>query len=555
MRYLLSRWHVAPSRKFQAIAIVSILVLLGLALKPVAQTNANILDTPANEPAKPQAKTTARILQRQEQTRQIRVENFDLTQFPIASRNEYHWRHLLWTTALVEPQEPFVAAALNQILSLTTRKDLSPVETRTVDMAMKVSTQLYLSDPEFYGLVGQRFLETIEQSPDPEWVAVALSGLKKGKMSATELQRLSVLVKARFPNWATNVFLQTTLQEIADGSTPPSVPPLKELLNWAIAPQQLHLYVLCRPDRRVVCRAVLKDRQGEFVRQEKRLWSVPLLLESIHSLGWNFTRGQTPQGIFRIEGTVPQEDDEFFRAYGQFPLVKLFVPFEQGAKQFLPGQAGAFSGSLASYTAMLPPSWRTYRPMQQSYWAGKAGRGLFRIHGSGESTDFFRGKDKNFSQSYDWNPTIGCLSAKELYSDQGKLLQADMPQILQTLEMTGGKNFAGYVVVVDVPSNEKDPVSLDTIQGAIVSHSASTSSKSAKQIARSKPLAGESKSAALLNKSVNSIRTSRQYMNKLVLSLDRLGKSAPVDNEKAPTKLSQDPQTNPETSKPFPIAY
>jgi len=467
MRLTPPRSRFVPKRKLEAIVVVALLAVVGWSIKPPIRTNADSLDTFPTQEKKIQATTTARILQRQKQTRQIRAENYDLERFPITASNENHWRHLLWTTAVVEPRETFVAEALNQILKLSTRASLSSVEAKTVDQAMKVGTQLYLSDPDFYGSIGQRFVETIEQSPEPEWVAVAMSGLAKGKFSTPELIRLSGAVKSRFPGWSTNVYLQTTMQEIADSATPQPLPPLKELLNWEIAPQQLHLYVLCRDDRRVLCRAVLKDQNGKFVRQGKELWSVSLLLESIHELGWNFTRGQTPQGIYRLEGTVSQPDDEFFRAYGQFSLVNLFVPFESGAKAFLPNQPGRFVGNLADYTALLPPGWRDYRPMQQTFWAGKAGRGLFRIHGSGESVDFFRGKDKTVPESYNWNPTIGCLSARELYNEKGQLIQADMPRVLQALRQVGGKDFKGYLVVVNVPADEAKPISLPAIESAL----------------------------------------------------------------------------------------
>lgn len=460
---------LARPRTVKAIAAASALILLGLAIKPAPRSNAGILDTPATVQKQPQATSSARVLQRQQQVRQIRPDNFDLERFPLQKTNESHWRHLLWTTAVVEPQEAFVAAALNKILAQTVRPDLSDTEKAIVDMAMKVGTQLYLSDPNFYGSIGQRFLETIDQSTDPEWVAVSLSGLAKGGMVATELQRMGNQVKSRFPGWTTNVFLQTTLQEIDDATTPQPLPPLRDLLTWTIAPQQLHLYVLCRPNRRILCQAILKDRSGEFVKQNGQLWSVPLLLESIHGLGWNFTRGQTPQGVYRIEGTVSQHNDEFFRAYGQFPLVNLFVPFEPGARQFIPGRPGAFKGSLEDYQALLPPSWRSYRPIQQTYWAGRSGRSLFRIHGSGESPDFFSGKDKNYPNSYEWNPTIGCLSALELYSDRGQLLKSDMPKILRTLQTAGGRNFSGYLMVVDVPADGKDPISLEAVQSEIAS--------------------------------------------------------------------------------------
>lgn len=557
MRRMFSPRRLGSKRKFEAIATITLVVMLGLAIKPSAQTKAGSLDTPPTQVKKPQATSSARVLQRQKQERQIRPENYDLERFAVNANTENHWRHLLWTTAVIEPRETFVAEALNQILMMTVRPGLSNSQVRTVDQAMKVGTQLYLSDPNFYGSLGQRFVDIVEQSRDPEWVAVALSTLVKGKVSITELTRLSELAKSRFPGWSTNVYLQTTLQEIADTADSQSLPPLKDLLEWEIAPRQLHLYVLCRSDRRVLCRTVLKDRNGQFVRQQDELWSVPLLLESIHSLGWNFTRGQTPQGIFRIEGTVPQPDDEFFRAYGQFPLVNLYVPFEAGAKQFLHQRSGAFSGSLADYQAMLPTSWQGYRPIQQSFWAGKAGRGLFRIHGSGEAVDFFRGKDKAVPESYNWNPTIGCLSARELYNEKGQLIHADMPKILKTLRMVGGNNFTGYLIVVDVPGEDTEPVSLQQIEDALRPSTKKLSnrgqrSKQQRQLSKAQKAqrVAALRSATLLQKSVASSRQIQQQVKKLSDHLDRLGEMRAVSQ--APVKPSK---TSSAEIDPLPIAY
>ena len=193
---------------------------------------------------------------------------------------------------------------------------------------------------------------------------------------------------------------------------------------------------------------------------------MPLLLQSIHGIGWNFNRGETPQGIYRIEGVVPQSNDKFFRAYGQFSLVKLFLPFESGVRKFLPKGKGRFKEPITAYLALLPPSWRRYFPIQQSYWAGKIGRSLIRIHGSGEAPNFFS-KNGRYSDSYNWNPTIGCLSALELYDEAGKLQQADMDKLLYALNVAGGRNFAGYMIVVEIPSSSKTPISVTEIEEKI----------------------------------------------------------------------------------------
>ncbi|MBW4522377.1 MAG: hypothetical protein KME16_22210 [Scytolyngbya sp. HA4215-MV1] len=428
----------------------------------------------------PQATAAARIDQLEKQIRQIRASNFDLSRFPVTPVNEKHWRNILWTTAVVAPQEAFVADTITRIVGMTEHSGLSQPQMRTIDAAMQVGTQLYLSDPALYANIGQQFFQTIERSPDPEWVAMALSGLAKSGLSPEEVGRLSVRVRQRFPKWDQNIYLYTTLREAANLLKPAAVPPLTDLLNWTIAPQQIHLYVICQPDRGVLCRAVLKDRQGNFARQNGQLWSMPLLLRSIHGLNWNFVRGQTPQGIYRMEGVVSQPDNEFFRAYGQFPLVNLYVPLEPGAREFLPGKPGGFRGNLSSYQALLPTSWRNYFPLQQSYWAGRIGRSLFRIHGSGEAPDFFKGKERFPQDSYNWNPTIGCLSALELYDQTGTLQQADMPKLLNALRMLGGNQFSGYLVVVEIPGEPGLPISMAQIEAAVAGKRVATRNQTSK---------------------------------------------------------------------------
>lgn len=400
----------------------------------------------------PDATAAARIAQKEKQTRQILPENYDLERYPVTDANVKHWRNMLWTTGIVSPKTAFVAEAVDRILALANRSGLSSGQERVVQMAMQIGTQLYLTGDPVFNNLRSRFANIITQSRDSEWVAMSLSALQQGGATAADLNPWLDYVQKRFPRWADDPILYTTLRDVELSFQPLATPPLQDLLSWEIAPNQPHLFVFCQPNRRVLCQTILRDAQGKFLRTtDGSLWSVPLLLESIHRLDWNFSRGRTPQGIYRIEGEVPQPDLEFFRAYGQFGLVNLFAPRESGVKSFLPGKPGTIP-NLPTYKALLPPSWQNYFPIQQSYWAGKLGRGLFRIHGSGEAPDFFNGKAMP-PDSYDWNPTLGCLSALEIYDGSGRLVQSDMPKILNALQQVGGRNFSGYLVVVDVPNN------------------------------------------------------------------------------------------------------
>jgi hypothetical protein len=426
--------------------------------------------TPPIRAYKPKATVNARNTQILDQQQKSNPSRFDLQKYPVTESNAGHWQDSLWAIGVLAIEEPYAVQAIENILQMTTATNLSDPQKGIIDMAMQVGVELYTLKPAIYGKLQPYFLRTINFSDDSQWVALSLSAISNTSSNTdlNQLSKLKLTVQQRFPNWSQDLHLRETLQNFdSDRKTsknPTTIPNLADLLKWKVAPQQSHMYVFCRPNRDVLCLTVIKDRNGKFLKQGKQLWSAPLLLQSLRNLDWYFTNGRTPQGLYRMEGVSLQPDDDFFHAYGQFSLVNLFVPFEDGANTFLPNQKGKFTGNLQAYQALLPPSWRTYAPIQQTFWAGNVGRSLFRIHGSGAAIDFFRNKDKVVNpQNFNWNATLGCLSALEIYDDRGSLIKADMPKILDALNTVGKGKIDGYLIVVDVPSPSGEPVTLDEV--------------------------------------------------------------------------------------------
>jgi hypothetical protein len=426
--------------------------------------------TPPIRTYQPKATASARDAQILDQQQKAHPNRFDLKKYPLTESNASHWQESLWAIGVLAPEQDYALQALEKVLQLTTAANLTDPQKGIIDTAIQVSTQLYTLKPAVYSKLKSHFLRTIDYSNDPQWVAISLAAIAKSavypsaNISPIQIDKLQIKVQQRFPNWSEDLHLRTTINNIQSErqlAKKIPIPSLTDLLKWQIAPQQAHMYVLCRPNRDILCLSVLKDRQGQFVKQNKQLWSAPLLLQSIHNLDWNFSNGRTPQGIYRMEGISRQPDDEVFHAYGQFSLVNLFLPFEDGVNAFLPQQKGKFSGDLQAYQMLLPPSWRNYEPIQQAYLAGSMGRSLFRIHGSGAAIDFFRNKPAVVNiKNFDWNATLGCLSALEIYDDRGSLLKADMPKILDALNTVGTGKVDGYLIVVDIPSPSNEPVTI-----------------------------------------------------------------------------------------------
>ncbi len=414
--------------------------------------------TPPIRAYQPKATESARKAQIQEQQQKANPSRFDIKKYPVTESNSSHWQNSLWAIGVLAPEKNYAVQALENILQMTTAANLSDPQKGIIDTAIQVGVELYTLKPAVYGKLQPHFLRTINSSTDSQWVALSLSALAKSPKS--QIEKLNFTVQQRFPNWAQDIHLRNAIQ--GDRQLKVSaIPNLADLLKWQVAPQQAHMYVLCRPNRDILCLAVLKDRNGKFLKQGKQLWSASLLLQSLRNLDWYFSNGRTPQGIYRMEGVSLQPDDEVFHAYGQFSLVNLFIPFEDGVNAFLPNKKGKFTGNLPAYQALLPPTWRNYVPIQQTFWAGNVGRSLFRIHGSGAAIDFFHNKAAVVNaKNFNWNATLGCLSALEIYDNRGSLLKADMPKILEALNNVGKGKVDGYLIVVDVPSPTDEPITV-----------------------------------------------------------------------------------------------
>jgi len=417
--------------------------------------------TPPIRAYQPKATESARKAQIQEQQQKADPSRFDLKKYPVTESNASHWQNSLWAIGVLAPEKNYAVQALKNILQMTTAANLSDPQKGIIDTAMQVGVELYTLKPEVYGKLQPYFLRTINSSTDSQWVALSLAALAKSPKP--QIEKLNLTVQQRFPNWAQDIHLRNAIQGGRQLKVS-AIPNLADLLKWQVAPQQAHMYVLCRPNRDILCLAVLKDRNGKFLKQGKQLWSAPLLLQSLRNLDWYFSNGRTPQGIYRMEGVSLQPDDDVFHAYGQFSLVNLFIPFEDGVKAFLPNQKGKFTGNLPAYQSLLPPTWRNYVPIQQTFWAGNVGRSLFRIHGSGAAINFFQNKAAVVNaKNFDWNATLGCLSALEIYDNRGSLLKADMPKILEALNNVGKGKVDGYLVVVDIPSPTDEPITVAEI--------------------------------------------------------------------------------------------
>ncbi len=394
----------------------------------------------------------------------IRPSNFDLGNFPVNAQNAKHWQIVLYDAACVATKDDwFVQAAVVQIIERSLYSIRNQSEQQILMSAMRLATTLYLGKFPKADEIEREFLRITQKSPNETFVAIALSALDNGgKIGSAQMSSLLNAFYSRFPGWRGSTQLATTVEGILQRRGNGSFPDIKDLLRYRES-KEPHLFVLCRPDRNVVCSTILRKPDGSFLREDNHIWMMSLRTSSIYGVAWNFSQGATPQGILRMEGLQHPQSQEF-RAYGQFNEIVIFLPFESGPNRFLPWKSGSFRGDETEYQKMWPESWRSYRPIMQSYYAGKMGRSVLRIHGTGEALDGFAIK-KGYSSGLEWNPALGCLSAREIYDDNGNPVKTDMRTLLKKLsQVQETPSPSGYVTVIDVPGDNRLPVSIAEIE-------------------------------------------------------------------------------------------
>ncbi|MEO5891037.1 MAG: hypothetical protein ABIQ31_12330 [Ferruginibacter sp.] len=214
------------------------------------------------------------------------------------------------------------------------------------------------------------------------------------------------------------------------------------------------LYSFQRKNRNFPGLALIRDSAGNFIKKENgQIFSVPQLARSINGLPGYLTNGNTPQGIFRMYGF----DTSKTYFIGPTTNIQLTMPFETSLQHFF--NDSTINDSIWTeewYKKLLPPTLKNYRPLYESFYAGKAGRTEIIAHGTTVDPQYYAGEIY-----YPQTPTMGCLCTKEIWSDiDGRRLDSDQQKLATALQNAGGPD--GYCVVVEI-DDAQQPVTIDEI--------------------------------------------------------------------------------------------
>jgi hypothetical protein len=312
---------------------------------------------------------------------------------------------------------------------------------------------VYAVEPERYR---REEAGLLEKEQDPHLFALCAVYLYRVDSGAGAADALKVKLAERFPGYDTVAVLHELVGWM--GYHLPEVPNMSELLGWTRGGKTI--YSFQRRDRDYPGLAIVQNVDGRFVRDEAgRLQVFEQLARSGPGLPYFLTNGNTPQGVYSIQGT----DISQTNFIGPTPNLQLLLPGEGvWGKYFHDSVAavdGGFGGdSLSRYLGLLPPGWRGYKPMMEAWVAGVAGRTAIIAHGTTIDPEYYRGKP-----FYPLTPTMGCLCAKELWNvTSGHLLVSEQNNLVNAFLSTPGRR--GFLVVVNV-DDRREAVSRAEVEG------------------------------------------------------------------------------------------
>jgi hypothetical protein len=290
---------------------------------------------------------------------------------------------------------------------------------------------------------------------DPRLFALCAVYLYRADSSVGAADDLKIKLVERFPGYDTVAVLHELMGWL--GYHPPGRPAMDELFAWDRGTKTI--YSFQRRDRDYPGLAVVQNADGRFVRDEAgRLQVFEQLARSGPGLPYFLTNGNTPQGLYSIQGT----DISRTNFIGPTPNLQLLLPQEgDWARYFHDSTRGG--DSLNRYLGLLPPGWRGYAPMMEAWEAGEAGRTAIIAHGTTIDPEYYHGKP-----FFPLTPTMGCLCAKELWNvTSGHLLVSEQNNLVNAFLSTPGRK--GFLIVVDV-DGKREAVSRAEVEGWVKSY-------------------------------------------------------------------------------------
>jgi len=307
-----------------------------------------------------------------------------------------------------------------------------------------------------YGVYPEQYIQSIQlllaKETNPLLFSIAAAYSLRYDSASVNAATIKKRIKEQFPNYATITVLNE-LDKYLNNYThykPPIFTDLLELFKYQQTVKKKVIYSLQRHSRDYAGLAIIQNADGSFMRTpEGRLLIFEQLARSASGLPYFLPDGNTPQGVYSIQGTAVT----YNKLIGPTPNLQLIMPYERKWTTFFhAGDSTVYTPSsdmLWAYQQLLPPAMRTNPGLTEAFYAGKLGRNSIIAHGTTIDPEYFKNKPW-----YPLTPTMGCLCAKELWNvSNGRLLVSDQFNLVSAFTSTPGSK--GYLYVIDIDDQKK----------------------------------------------------------------------------------------------------
>ncbi|MGG9971393.1 hypothetical protein ACQ33O_06335 [Ferruginibacter sp. SUN002] len=360
---------------------------------------------------------------------------------PLVDSTEQDWIDAFYSMELIRYKDEWAVSKI--------RTAFDSISTRSIDFQVALLEVCYANYPtqfidqiyvlgnetmnaKVYAMVG----EYMVQSGDIRMAGILLTSLKR--IPLIEMSDSSKTSKA---------FLEATKCKVKDVTDKNFSKKVKEIFKKKYLLSNTIVYSIQRKNRNYPGIVIVKDKTGSYVKDEKgNIFSVPQLARSITNMPGYINNGNTPQGIFRMDGF----DVSRSGAIGPTTNIQLMMPLETSVQHFLKDSSITdTTWTKTLYACLLPKALKKYHSLYQTYMASACGRTEIIAHGTTVNPEYYKG-----TSYYPLTPTEGCLATKEIWSEvNGKRIESDQQKLVDAVKKAGGAD--GYYIVIEIDDQQK----------------------------------------------------------------------------------------------------
>ncbi len=363
----------------------------------------------------------------------------------LTDSTEDDWRGAFWAIELMQYKQPWVKEKINAAFI--------GIEKRTTSFQRALLELCYTNySKEFTKQVAALKLLTTDAK-----IFAMCSEYLRSSGSIVSAAALKKETDKQFPGQQENPILKMLLANRAADNYTVVKKMLPVLFSNQFLPGKRVVYSLQRKNRNYPGIVIVRDSTGNFVKDDKGgIFYVPQLARSITNLPTYLTNGNTPQGIFRMQGFAVSTSNFI----GPTPNIQLMMPYETTVANFMADSTIIDTAWTADvYKQLLPAACRNYFPLMGSYYASEAGRTETIAHGTTVDPAYYKG-----ASYWPLTPTLGCLCTKEIWNAAGKRTESNQQLLVNAVKKEGGAD--GYLIVLELDDKQL-PVSIKEVAALI----------------------------------------------------------------------------------------